>query len=178
MSKQIIATVVAALILFFWQFLSWGVLNLHGGEISYTPNQDKIIQVLSENLNEAGQYRVPAGATAEEYQAVMDANAGKPWATINYQPQQSTAFGMNLFRGIVIDLLSAFLLVWILMKFADLNFMNALLGALAVGAIGYMTIPYMNSIWFQTTTMGYIADLIGWGIVGAWLGYYLPKAKN
>ena len=175
MSKQIIATLVAALILFFWQFLSWGMLNLHGGEITYTPNQDKIIQALSENLTEAGQYRVPAGATAEEYQAVMENNNGKPWATINYHPVQSTPFGMNLFRGMVIDLLAAFFLVWILMKFANLDFKDALLASLAVGAIGYMTIPYLNSIWFQTNTMGYIADLAGWGIVGAWLGYYLPK---
>ena len=50
MRNQIVATLVAALILFIWQFLSWGLINIHASEMSYTPKQDSVLQFLSQNL--------------------------------------------------------------------------------------------------------------------------------
>lgn len=179
MSKTLIGTLVGALILFFWQFASWGPLNVHGAENQYTPKQDQILAFLAESGLEEGTFmmpNVPPGASSEEFEA-MSANAiGKPWAKISYNKTFEMNMGMNLFRGMVIDLLSVFLLCWILLKFADLNFTAALLTSLAVGAIGYMTIPYLGSIWYEGDTMGYIIDLVvGWGLVGAWLGWWLPR---
>jgi hypothetical protein len=48
--------------------------------------------------------------------------------------------------------------------------------SIAVGIIGYLTIPYLNTIWFETSSMGYLVDaLVQWGLVGVWLGWYLPR---
>jgi hypothetical protein len=45
-----------------------------------------------------------------------------------------------------------------------------------VGGIGYLTIPYLNSIWFDNNSMGYLIDwLVQWGVVGAWLGWWLTR---
>lgn len=179
MKNQLIATLVGALILFFWQFLSWSALNIHGAEQSYTPQQEKVLQALSDVNLEEGHYflpTVPPGSSASEHQAVMEANNGKPWARLSYYSKMETNMGMNLFRGFVIDLLAVFLLTWILMQFSTVNLTNGVMASLAVGIIGYTTIPYLNSIWFDTPTIGYIIDtFVQWGLVGIWLGWFLKK---
>ena len=178
MKRQIIGTLVVAVILFIWQFLSWNILNFHGAEVQYTPNQDKIIEVLAQNL-EDGQYYIPnlpATASAEEHQAVMESSEGKPWAKITFHKEMKMNLGMNLFRGITIDIVVAFLLIWILLQFKDLNFSKTLMTCLAIGLIGYMVIPYLNSVWFEGSTFGYLIDAIGqWGIIGLFLGWFLNR---
>jgi len=45
-----------------------------------------------------------------------------------------------------------------------------------VGLIGYLTIPYLNSIWFETNSIGHLIDaFVSWGLVGIWLGWWLPR---
>jgi hypothetical protein len=179
MKKQLVATIVGGLILFIWQFLSWSMLPVHQSEYGYTPNQDKIMEVLTQNLTEEGTYMIPGvppGSTQEQAQAAMDAGAGKPWASISYHKSMNTAMGMNMFRGFVVDLLAMYLLIWLLMKFSNLSMVTSIQASIAVGIIGYLTIPYLNTIWFETSSMGYLVDaLVQWGLVGVWLGWYLPR---
>ncbi|MFT5166942.1 MAG: hypothetical protein ACI8P3_002174 [Saprospiraceae bacterium] len=181
MKKQLIGTLVGAIILFIWQFISWGAINFHKAETQYTPNQDKILAVLSENLTE-GQYFVPGvplGSSSEEEMAIREQAMGKPWATINYHPEMKMSMPMNMTRGFVIDFISAFFLCWILLKFGNLNFMDALIASVMVGLIGYFTITYLNHVWFENSTIGYLIDAIGsWALVGAWLGWFLPRGSS
>lgn len=178
MKKQLIATLVAALIIFVWQFLSWSMLNVHGAEMSYTAKQDTILEFLSQNLEE-GQYflpTVPPDLPRSEHQAAMEGAIGKPWATISYHEEMESSMALNLVRGLAADLVAAWLLVWVLLKFANLEMKNAVLASLAVGFIGYLTIPYLNSVWFEGSTIGYLIDtIVQWGLVGVWLGWYLKK---
>ena len=178
MKKQLIATLVGGILLFVWQFLSWTLLNVHGAEFTYTANQDRIMEVLTQNLEE-GQYMLPTAppnSTPEQQQAIMESSTGKPWATLTYHKSMSTDMGMNMLRGIAIDLLSVFLLVWLLLQSANLQFKSALLSSLAVGVIGYLTIPYLNTIWFEESSIGYLIDAVAqWGLVGVWLGWWLTK---
>jgi hypothetical protein len=179
MTKQIVAVLVSAVILFLWQFLSWSMLGVHQSEFKYTPNQDKILEALNEHLGEEGTYMlpgVPPGTSMEQEQALMQANEGKPWAHISYHKSFSTAMGMSLLRGFLADVVAAFLLVWVLMKIEKRNLTTVLLGSLAVGLVGYLTIPYLNSVWFETKSMGYLIDsVVQWGVVGLWLGWWLNR---
>ena len=178
MKKQLIATLVGTIILFLWQFLSWGPLNIHGAEMKHTPNQDAILEFLSQNL-EDGEYflpRAPEGSSAEVEQQAMQDALGKPWAQISYHSKMELNMGMNLLRGFVIDFVAVWLLVWILLQFAELNFMKTILSSLAIGGIGYFTIVYLNSIWYEGSTLGYIIDtIVTWGVVGVWLGWFLNR---
>lgn len=178
MKKMLIGALVGGIILFIWQFLSWSMLNVHGANNQYTDKQDEILQVLSENL-EDGMYfvpTVPKGTSQEEYREAMKEFDGKPWAQINYHSSFGNNMTMNMIRGFVIDFLSVFLLCWILLKFANLTFTNALLSSLAVGFIGYLTVNYLNSIWYEQSTLGDLVDVVvGWGLTGAWLGWYLRR---
>lgn len=178
MRNQIIATAVTALILFFWQFLSWGLIGIHASNMQYTPNQDAVLECLSQNLEE-GEYFLPnvrPGASAEDSEAAMSAALGKPWATISYHDSLNDRMGMNLVRGLIVDLLAAFLLVWLLLKISNLSFGTAIMASLAVGFIGYLTIPYLDTIWFETNSIGYLVDtILQWGLIGAWLGWFLTR---
>lgn len=179
MKKQLVATLVGGVILFVWQFLSWAAIPIHQSEYGYTPNQDKIMEALNQNLTEAGTYMLPGsapGTSHEEQAAQMERSAGKPWASISYHKSLSTDMGMNMFRGFMVDLVAAWLLVWLLLKFETLNMGTALQTSLAVGIIGYLTIPYLNSIWFEGNSIGHLIDaIVSWGLVGAWLGWWLPR---
>ncbi len=179
MKKQIIATLVAGVLIFIWQFLSWSLLGVHANEMKYTANQDSILAALSQNITAEGTYflpTVPPDASMDESQAAMDASKGKPWAIVSYHSAMNTSMGINMFRGLLIDLLAAWLLIWLLLKIPNLNLTTALTASLAVGTIAYLTIPYLNSIWFENKTMGYLIDLVvTWGAVGLWLGWYLPR---
>lgn len=178
MKNQIIGTAVAGILLFVWQFLSWAMLNIHADMTQYTEHQDTIIQSLSQHLNE-GSYMIPMpkpGSSPEEQQAFMTANEGKPWAIVSYHPSFSTAMGMNMLRGFVVDLVAAFLLIWLLSKISNLDFRTALLSSLVVGLIGYLTIPYLDSIWFENNSMGHLIDSVAsWGLVGTWLGWWMTR---
>jgi hypothetical protein len=179
MKKQLIATLVGAIILFVWQFLSWAAIPIHKSEYGYTPNQDKIMEALNQNLTEEGTYMLPGmapGASHEQTEAEMTKNIGKPWASVSYHKSMSGDMGMNMVRGFSVDLVAAFLLVWLLLQFKNLNMMSAIKASVTVGLIAYFTIPYLNSIWFEGNSMEHLIDaLVQWGLVGVWLGWWLPR---
>lgn len=179
MKKQLIASLVGAAILFIWQFLSWSALPVHYSEYGYTPNQDKILEALNQNLTEPGTYMVPMvplGTDHEQAQTMMQDRIGKPWARVSYHQSFSIDMGMNMVRGFVVDLLAVFLLVWLLLQFAELSLLKTVQAAVSVGIIGYLTIPYLNSIWFEDNSLGHLVDaLVSWTLVGLWLGWWLPR---
>ena len=178
MKKMLIGALVGGLILFVWQFLSWGLINLHESNMQYTENQDVIMEVLSANLEEGSYFlpTVPKGTPQEESQKFMEEHMGMPWATISYHEEYSNNMAMNMIRGYAVDFLSVLFLCWILLKFADLTFSNTVLSSLAVGFIGYFTVNYLNSIWFEGNTLADLLDaVVNWGLVGVWLGWWLRR---
>ena len=179
MKKQLIGALVGSLILFFWQFISWGLVEIHGPQMAYTPKQDAVLQALIDTGIEEGTYfvpRAPSGSSAAEAEAFMNEHVGKPWAIVSYHESLQNRQGMNMFRGWVIDFISVLLLCWLLLKMANLDFKTAVLASLAVGLIGYFTIAYLYSIWFESDSIPYLIDtIVQWGICGAWLGWWLNR---
>ena len=179
MKKLIIGAIVGSLILFIWQFLSWAMLDLHGSQMEYTSQQDAILEALASAELEEGDYfvpRAPRGAPDEEAQAVMVANEGKPWALIQYRKSMTNQMGMNMFRAWAIALVSVLFLAWLLAQFAELNLKKAVMAAISVGIIGYLTIPYLNSVWFEGNTMPDLIDaIVPWAVVGCWLGWWMNR---
>ncbi len=180
MKNRLIATVVAGIILFVWQFLSWQALKLHASEMQYTENQDAIMETLSANISAEGTYYVPQpvpGSSSEEQKTYYENELiGQPWATVTYHKSMGADMTMNMIRGFLVDLVAAFLLIWLLGKIESLTFSTALLASLGVGFIGYLTIPYMNTIWFESNSWGYLMDAIAqWGITGVWLGWWMTR---
>lgn len=180
--KTLIATVVGGLILFVWQFLSWQLLNIHGSEMQYTDKQANILEALANENLEEGYYFIPnvkPGASAEDYNSFKNEHLGKPWARVAYHKTLNDNMSMNLVRGLAIDLLSVFLLIFILTSNPANNLKLSLMTSLAVGLIGYFTINYLNSIWFEENSLASLFDaIVPWALVGLWLGWFLNRNKQ
>lgn len=175
MKKLLIAAVVGGILLWFWQFLSWTVLQMHAGTQQYTPKQAEILEFLDQNLEE-GFYFLPLAAPGEDEQAVMEANAGKPWAQVYFHKSLNNAMGINMVRGLVANILAILLLSWILMKMGNASFRTMILSSIFVGVMGYLSIVYAESIWYEIPSlMDLIDGVIGWALVGAWLGWWLRR---
>ena len=85
MKKMIIGAIVGGIILFAWQFLTWGVLNLHEAQQQYTPKQDSVLAYLGTQFSEDGAYFMPnyaPGTSRDEIEKQMKAMEGKPWAQV------------------------------------------------------------------------------------------------
>jgi len=179
MKKMLIGALVGGFILFMWQFLSWSMLNIHRSQMDYTPVQEEVLSCLkSANLAEGSYFmpNVPDGTPMEEHEAAMAKFMGKPWATLSYHKAMSNNMGMNMFRGFVIDFLAVLLLCYILLGNPSLDFKKVMITCLGVGLISYMTIPYLNSIWFEGNTIPDLIDaIVQWSVVGLFLAWYLPK---
>ena len=182
MNKTLIGAVGGGLILWIWQFISWGMINIHGSEMLYTDKQDQILTCIESSGLEEGSYFIPRvtdDATSEEQQAFMEERTGKPWATVTYHKELSYSFGMNLIRALVVDILAVFLLCYLLVGRDDLSFQKAIIASIMVGLIGYFTIPYLNTIWFETSSIAYLIDtIIQWTVVGAFLGWWLNRGGS
>lgn len=179
MKKQLIGAFVGGLILFFWQFISFGPGNIHSSQMQHMPQQEAILQALADNNVSEGEYflpRLPLDASGEAQEKMAQDTEGKPWGRIQYHKAYELSFGSNLARGFLIDFLAVFFLIWILVRMKDLDMKTTVLTSLAVGAIGYLTITYLDTVWFKTTSIPVLIDtVVQWGLVGAWLGWWLNR---
>jgi len=178
--KVLIGSMVAGLILFFWQFMSWSLFNIHGPQMQYTPQQDQVLECLKASNLPEGEYFVPnkpPNMDATEYQAFAEKNhIGKPWAKIQYQHNFQNTMTMNMIRGFVLDVFAAFLLCMLLVGDPTLTFRKVLSACISIGLIAYLTIPYLNSVWFKSNSIPDLIDaFVPWTIIGLVLGWFLPR---
>ncbi|MDQ3682450.1 MAG: hypothetical protein M3352_05165 [Bacteroidota bacterium] len=183
MKKTIIAAIVGGIIIFIWQFLSWSVINLHRPAQQYTPKQDAIMNFLNEQQLEEGGYFMPGYAENtsmdEMKQYVKDAE-GKPWATIQYHKAFNTNMVMNMVRGLLVNIITVFLLCWILVRMASPSFGRILTASLFTGIIVFLNAPYTNFIWYEGFDIwAHLADaVISWGACGLWLAWWLRRNSS
>ena len=179
MKKLFIGALVGGIILFIWQFLSWGLLNLHKPAQQYTAKQDVIMNVLNENLEEGGYFipNVPEGASMEENQKLMDDSKGKPWATIQYHKAMDTNMAMNMIRGVIINVLTVWMLCWMIVKMNIPPFVTIITATIFTGLIVFFNAPYTNHIWYQSFDIwAHLIDaIVSWGLCGLWLAWWFNR---
>jgi hypothetical protein len=182
MKKWIIGSLVGAILIFCWQFLSWEVLGLHNGGFKYTSAQDSIRDVLSSSLKEDGGYfipNVPPGSDKKAKMDLMKQNEGKPWAWVIYHQRMEDNMIKQIIRGFLIDFVLVLLLVIILTKGGLPGAMGVLTGTVAIGVITFLWGPYTGHNWFATpwaVISGDIIDaIVPWALCGFWLGWWLNK---
>lgn len=182
MKKTIIGSLVGGIILFMWQFLSWTALDLHRPAQEYTAKQDSILNFLSTNLEKEGGYYLPGapkGTSFEEMEKLTNSAIGKPWATIQYHSKLEYNMGANMARAFAVNILLAWLVCWILGKFAHNNFTTTLTTCLLVGFIVYLNSAYTSHVWYKLFDIrAFLIDAIAmWGITGIWLGWWLNRKQ-
>jgi hypothetical protein len=182
MTKTIIGSIVGGIILFFWQFLSHTILNLHKGAEQYTPKQDSIMAYLKAQDLAPGHYllpMLPEGASMEDYASFAEACEGKPWARLSYYAERSGDMATPMIRGLLTNILMVALVIWLLGKMAKPSLVDILLGSLVIGLSGFMNFPYTSHIWYPAGNIR--ADLIDavvmWLGLGLWLGWWLRRGQ-
>jgi hypothetical protein len=171
MKRKLLFSLIGAIIIFAWQFISYAMPNFHKSAAAYTPAQDSILKMLEKQGLGEGMYLLgqpdPSLSTAQQ-QASMEAMAGKPWAVLNYHKVNSMSMAMPMFRGILVCFVISFLLFWLFLQQKDPTMMNRVLLSLAVGIIGFFFVPYTNFIWYKAPDIfAHFADgIVPWIILG------------
>lgn len=180
MLNKVIGAVVAGILIMAWQTASHTFLQLHASQEQYTPNQDALLKVLSENLDKKGQYylpNVPPGTPMEEMEKSMELAMGKPYATILYNPVMDTNMGANIGRGLGTNILLAVVLVWLLGKLKLQSFGSIFSACLAVAFLAFCFYPYPGFIWYKTEGIWIelFDGLAAFGLAGIWLGWWMTR---
>jgi hypothetical protein len=184
MKKMIIGSLVGGIILFVWQFLTWGMLNLHEAQQKYTPKQDSVLAYLGTQFSEDAAYMMPTfppGTAREAMEKQMKATEGKPWAQVVYHkslPGMNKMF-MNMGRSLLVDILIICMLCWLLLKINAPSFSTIFLGTIGTGLIVFLNAPYTMHIWYDSfdLTAHFVDALVAWGATGLWLGWWLRRGK-
>lgn len=182
MKKLLVGALVGGLILFICQFLSWAALNLHEKQQQYTPKQDSVLAYLSSQFSEDGAYYMPNFApntSDEQMEAQMKAMEGKPWATVSYHKAMAPMSKMyvNIARGLLVDVVTIWLLCWLLVKIPAPGFGTLFLGTVGTGLIVFFTAPYTTHIWYETFDLWahFFDAIIPWSLIGIWLAWWLRR---
>lgn len=175
MQKLIIGSLVGGILLFLAVFIMGCIGSTQAYVSTYC--QSRQYPDLSGKNIEPGFYFIPntpPGVSSEEQQKFMESQAGKPWAQVYYHKSFNTSMSGNMIRGLLVNIVTIFLLCWILLQCKERNLKDTVLLSFSIGLIGYLTGTYTNSIWFEFPTMADLIDtVVGFGLVGLWLGYYL-----
>ena len=182
MKKIIIGGIVAGLIIFTWQTLSWTMLNLHADNQQYTPKQDSILAYLGSQLPGEGGYYLPMapeGSSFEEMEQLTKNAIGKPWAQVYYHKALEYNMTANILRGLLTDIVLMCLFCWILSKFKTAGFVTTFLACLFTGLIVFSNSLYTVHIWYELFDLNaHLTDyLVSWGAAGIWLGWWMNRGK-
>lgn len=171
MKRKLLFSLIGAIVIFAWQFLSYAMPNFHKSAAAYTPSQDSIMKAIEKQGLKEGMYFLgqpdPTLSQAEQ-QAAMEKMDGKPWAVLNYHETNTMSMAMNMARGFLVCFVISFLLFWLLLQQKNPTLVNRMLLALAVGMIGFFFEPYTNFIWYKAPDIfAHFADAIfPWLILG------------
>lgn len=186
MKKAIIGSLIGAIIIFIWQFLSFGLINFHEPAQQYTEKQQAIMDFLkTQNLGDGGYLMpsVPEGTSSTEMEQKMKEYDGQPRAIIQYHNKFETstnAMIMNMVRGFLVDFVIVLLFCWLIGKMAAPSFGTILTSAVFVGLIAFLFEPYTGTIWYKFFDIwAYFLDAIAaWGLTGLWLGWWLRRGRT
>ena len=180
MKKNVLGAVIGGILIFIWQFLSFALINLHEPAVGYTDKQDQILAALNSSGLEEGGYFLPAlpeGSSREAYEEHMRSVTGKPWATIQYHKSYEANMIMNMIRGLLVNIVMVYLLIWIIRRLANPSFGTIVTTSLIVGLIAFFNLAYPNHIWYKTFDIwAYFLDVIvSWGLTGVVLGAIMKR---
>ena len=179
MKKLFIASLVGAIIMLMWSFLSWMVLPIHEKTFTYTPAQDGILKAMADANLETGAYGMPSGATREEAMQAMEANKGKAGALIHYtkaDPGMDPSMHLKGFLFFFVTTFAACVLLANNMSgsFFSRWWMVMMVAVIIIFGIHLMHWNYMGHSW--NYTRDFILDAaLGWGINGLWLAWYMGR---
>lgn len=158
MRNHIIFTVVGAIVLFIYQFLSWAAINLHSDQQQHTPLETELLQSIADSGLEPGMYALGQGDPSNGQEAMWadwtENFKGKPWAVLNYiESNDMDDMASNMTRSFLVDLFAAALLFFMLSKTSISGLKDTSILLIGMGLLAFITEPYTYSIWYKMPGM-------------------------
>ena len=170
MKRQIRFALVAGLVIYIWQFLSFAALGLHESSMAYTDKQDQLLEAIDASGLETGMYYL--GRTETNSQEDMDLfkfkYEGKRFARLNLMEDNSQDMPVNLLRGFLVCLVLMFLMYYVYAQQKDASLMQRIRFSIIIGLAIFFMVPYTNFIWFpQPDIYAHLIDaIVPWTVVG------------
>ena len=187
MKNVVIGSLVAAVIVFAYQAMSWMVPLFHANTLKYSAQQDAILAAISQNLTEDGVYaipNVPPGSTNEQHEEFSKNMLGKPSAVVHFHKSFDMNMGKQMAMGFVLNLIAAFTIAYVMWTAREklVGFGSKFALAIAFAGFTILQSSLMMANWWQTPghyLSGEIIDhLVGWGLGGAWLAWWLGRKQT
>lgn len=177
MSSCIKAGILGGIVLFIWSAISWMVLPWHMTTMHNFKDQTAVSQIIQANAEQSGIYFSPSYKTPQEGDAKSEPMVFAAVHLPGMQPSMVEPMTISFLSQLV----SAFLVVWLLSKTRGLSYSNRvgfiLVFALAAGVV--TDVPYWN--WFKFDaqyTLVAMADLlIGWFFAGLVIAKFCDSNK-
>ena len=159
MNRLIIPSLIAAVVVFIWMFISWAVIGWHNIDIKNLPNGDALIEQMKESINEPGIYIYPGhpegGDDADMEEWTNKYKAGPLVNFMVYNPAGAEPMNpMQFIKSFIIIFIAAFL----------------------AGVLLMMTLAQTPSFWRRVafvTLLGLFAGFIGPFIEWNWWSFHL-----
>jgi hypothetical protein len=126
MNKSVVGAIVGGVILFVWSYLAWVILPLHGPSLHQIANEEAAIQALQSHLDGKAVYSFPRNPGMSADKSAMDGWTEKvkrgPNGLIVYDPAGvNSMMPSQMLSGLILDILSAWMVVWFLARSIALN---------------------------------------------------------
>jgi hypothetical protein len=186
MKNILIGSLVAAIIVFVYQAMSWMVLPIHENSMKYTPEQDAILAALA-RVPEDGLYalpNLPPGSTQEQRSEFDKSMVGKSWAVVHYHKSYGGMMTMQLVWGFLLNFVAAFLVAYTMQKASDKfsSFGSRLMLTFLFVLFTLFQSSLMMANWWGTPwhyLSGEITDhVIGWLLGGCWLAWWMGRKQT
>lgn len=188
--KIFIAALLAAVVCFFWGFLSWTVLGWHENGIHGFHEEETMAELFSKNAQAShGIYVLPfmehsvAGALPEEKQAAQDkyqkAMDDGPYVYAVVRPGKSHySMGSNMIMGVIRSFCAALLLAGFL-NITTIPYMARVALCAAAGLFAGLAVDVPMWTWFETPTRDLVVNMVDhiieWTLAGFVLGALVGK---
>ena len=185
MKNVVIGSLVAAVIVFIYQAMSWMVLPIHENSMKYTADQDAILATLR-SLPEDGFYalpNLPPGSTQEQRGEFDKSMVGKSWAMIQYHKSYGGMMTMQMVYGFILNLFAALVIAYTMWKCSDrfLSFGSRFTFILGFVLFTILQSSLMMANWWETPwhyLSGEITDhVLGWLLGGVWLAWWMGRKQ-
>jgi len=185
--RNIITTLVGALIIFIFQAMSWMVLPIHKDAMKYTPAEEGIMTALNSGLNEHAVYHIPGnppGISKDREEEIRVSMIGKPTALIIYNPATEDNMAKSMLIGYILNFIAVWLVVLIInlapQTFNTFSLKFALTMIFAMFTLMQSTLMAWN--WWNTPwhyLSGEAIDLvISWALAGIWIAWFMGRSAK
>lgn len=178
--KLLLGGILGGIAVFIWGAISWMALPWHMTTLHKFKDEAAVVQVLKANAPKSGVYLLPnvhqhePGTPPEQRKAAEEEGKKRlqegPLAFTVFRAGGMEGMGAALIGSLVLNILSAVLITWLLLKSAIAGYANRVIFVVVVALIAALMVHLSYWNWWSFTTdytLVSVADLlIGWALAG------------